>query len=179
MLTNSGIAFQKLPFMQDPNHFLRSHFWGCDQGYKLSVRCKHQLELSLPSDPETQTSRSYVQSFGEIMDSILDCYVHTQICPRCVSLEKVTCQQGYRLMEARDSASDAAARMGIIDGSLDVDLIESMSQEQIEASFNKTFTQEKFLYHKNSCEVCTSKQPKGRYSISVWNIEVARSQRLD
>jgi hypothetical protein len=179
MLTYAGIAFRNLLFMQDPDHFLRSYFWGCDEGHKLSVRCKHQIERSTSGSGETQGSKSYLQSGREIMDSVLDCYVHTQICSRCVSIEKVTCQQGYELMEERDSASDEAIRKGVSDGDFDAHRIGSMSQEQIQAAFNKAFAQEKFLQHKGCCKVCTLKRPRGRYSIAAWNIEAARSQRLD
>jgi hypothetical protein len=179
MLTYAGIAFRNLPFMQDPNDFLRSYFWGCNEGHKLSVRCKHQIERSTSGSRETQDSKSYLQSSREVVDSVLDCYVHTQICSRCVSMEKVTCQQGYELMEERDSASDHAIRMGVSDGGFDAHRIDSMSQEQIQAAFNKAVAQEKFLQHKGCCEVCTLKRPRGRYSIAAWNIEAARSQRLD
>jgi hypothetical protein len=179
MLTHAGVAFQKLPFMQDPDHFLRSYFWGCNEGLELSVKCKHQIEQSPRDNCEAQGLKSHLQSTSKIMDSVLDCYVHTQICQRCVSIEKVTCQQGYELMEERDCASDYAARMGAGDESIDARRTGSISQEQIQAAFNKSLAQEKFLRHKNSCEVCTLKRPKGRYSIAAWNIELARSHRLD
>ena len=112
-------------------------------------------------------------------DSVLDCYVHTQICPRCVSIEKVTCQRGYELMEVRDSAFDQAARLGVKDRNLGARQTESMNQEQVQAALNKAFAQEKFLHHKSSCEACTLKRPQGRYNIAAWNIEVACSQKLD
>lgn len=179
MITFAGVVFKKLPFMQDPDHFLLSYFWGCDEGYKLSVRCKHKIEGSRPGNEETQGSKFYLQSIREMMDSVLDCYVHTHVCRRCVCMEKVTCQRGYELMEAQDSASEQAVRLGVLDGSLDAHQIESMSQEQVQVAFDKVFAQEEFLHHKNSCKVCTLKRPQGRYSIAAWDIEVARSQKLD
>jgi hypothetical protein len=179
MLTYADVAVKKLPFLQDPDHFLCSYFWGCDEGHKLSVRCKHKIERSLHKNCEMPGSKPYLQSIREMMDSVLDCYVHTQICPRCVSMEKVTCQRGYELMETRDSASDQAAKLGVKDRNLDARQIESMTPEQVQASFNKAFAQEKFLHHKSGCEACTLKGPQGRYNIAAWNIEVARSQKLD
>jgi hypothetical protein len=178
MATNSRVTFQKLPFMQDPDHFLRSYFWGCDEGHKLSVRCKQQMERATSGDREVQGLKTYRPLAKGAMDSLLDCYVHTRICSRCISIENMPCQQGYQLMKARDSASDRAVRLGVGDESSKPYHIESMSPERIQAALDKVFTQKELLHHESNCEVCILNRPKGRYSILAWNIEVARSHKL-
>ncbi len=107
-----------------------------------------------------------------MIESLLECYVHTKVCSRCKAIEKITCQQGYELMKARDIASDNAFRMEAESRE------DSPSQERIEADLDMELAQQKLVHHRNGCQECTLEQPRGRYSLAVWNIETARSQRL-
>ena len=55
-----------LPFLQDPRRFLQSYFWGCNQGHKLSLRCRHQLE-QIPAD--SQDAMGDCRTSEKIMDA--------------------------------------------------------------------------------------------------------------
>jgi hypothetical protein len=165
-----------LPFLQDPRRFLQSYFWGCNQGHKLSLRCRQQLE-QIPADSQDAMADS--RTSEKILESVLDCYVHTKVCARCEPIEKVTCQRGYQLIKERDTAFDEAFRMGLTDRILSDTPGDSLTEEQLQAVFNKEFAQKEFLQHMGSCELCALKQPRGRYSMAAWNIEAARSRRLE
>jgi len=161
-----------LPFLQDPEKFLRSYFWGCNQGYTLSLRCKQQLDQMRSFQGGGLTPNLPTAFSEQIIELLLDCFVHTKVCSRCRAIEKIACQQGYELIKARDIAFENAFRFEI--KSRD----DSPNQERVEIGFDMETAQQQLVHHRNGCQECTLKQPRGRYSLAVWNIEAARSQRL-
>jgi hypothetical protein len=165
-----------LPFLQDPERFLQSYFWGCNQGHQLSLKCRQQLAQTR-AVPTLASAKPEVQLSKPMMESLLDCYVHTKVCVRCEPMEGVACQKGFELAKERDSAFDEVFRMGIKDGRLD-DSDDSLGNRELGAVFNKDFAQREFVLHMSNCQECSVKQPRGRYSIPAWNIEAARAQRL-
>jgi hypothetical protein len=166
-----------LPFLQDPELFLQSYFWGCNQGHQLSLKCRQQL-AQMPSTPEQpRSAKPDAQGSERMMESLLDCYVHTKVCVRCGPMEAVACQKGYELAKERDSAFDEVFRLGVTGGHLD-DRDDSLGERELHAVFNKEFAQREFVLHMSNCQECSVKPPRGRYSLAAWNIEAARSQRL-
>jgi hypothetical protein len=129
----------------------------------------------MPEGP--QAALSDPGASEKIMEAVLDCYVHTKVCARCEPIEKVACQLGYQLIKERDTAFEEAFRMGLNDRMLEDTPNDSLTAEQLQAVFHKDFAQQQFLQHMRSCEVCSLKQPRGRYGLAAWNIEAARSQR--
>lgn len=165
---------QNLPFLQDPRRFLQSYFWGCNQGYKLSSRCRQKLD-------DIAAAEGAVPEFEreDLMESLLDCYVHTKACPRCEPLDNVACQRGYELTRERDLALDEAVAMGVAGRSPASGLDDQFTAEQLQAIFNQAFAEQRLLQHQRSCEACGAKHPQGRYSIAAWNIETARARQTE
>jgi hypothetical protein len=166
-----------LPFLQHPERFLLSYFWGCNEGHHLSLKCRQQLARMQAVPEHPRSAKLGSQLSGQMMESLLDCYVHTKVCVRCKPMETIACPKGCELAKARDSAFDEAFRLKTKDGRLD-DWDDSMDDRELHAAFTKEFAQQEFLLHLNDCPECSVKQPRGRFSLAAWNIEAARSQRL-
>jgi hypothetical protein len=167
---------ETLLFLQDPHQFLQSYFWVCNQGHTLSLRCKDLLNRILSIQPDANYVESAALLSNQLMESVLDCYVHTKVCFRCEPIDRVPCQQGYELILARDIALDEARRMAIDDRPTAV-AAPSLSEEQLKAAGERELTRQQFLLHMTTCHQCTTEQPRGRYGLAAWNIETARLQR--
>jgi hypothetical protein len=166
-----------LPFLQDPERFLQSYLWGCNEGHQLSVKCWQQMTQVPAIQPRAHSANSKSQISEHMMESLLNCYVHTKVCVRCEPMETITCQKGYDLARERDSAFDEAHGLGVNNERLN-DPDDSLGDRELRAVFNKEFAQRDFVLHLSNCQECSVKQPRGRYSLAAWNIEAARSQRL-
>lgn len=188
MINRADVTPQRNPFVEHSFHFLQSHFWGCKEGHRLRTAYKQQIEQSLRYSSESSTesfeSREVKNwktgaflpySDRRIKDSFLDCYAHTQICARCVLVEKLTCKEGYFLMEERDSVLDRTSGLG---SGLKIDDLHpngELSQEQHAALFDTAKAQQRFLDHRNTCPICIKKPPLGRYTIAAWNVQAVRA----
>ena len=161
------------------------------EGYELRTAYKQQIEQSLRDGikPGTEFFENWEMKNGRtaaflphsnrrIKNSFLDCYAHTQICTRCVSVEKLACKEGYFLMEERDSEFDRNSGLGIGFKTDDPHPNGELSQEQQVALFNTTKAQQRFLDHRNNCPVCIIKPPIGRYTIAAWNVQAARALKF-
>jgi hypothetical protein len=184
MINRTDVTPQKITFVEHLHYFLQSYFWGCKEGHKLRTTYKQQIEQSLHNGLELGTQ--CFESWGmksvkdgaffpypdhSLKNSFLDCYAHTQICTRCVSVEKLTCKEGYGLMEERDSAFDRTSGLGIGFKADDSRPNAELSPEQREALLYTSTTQQVFLDHRNTCPICIMKPPIGRYTIAAWNVQ--------
>lgn len=189
MINRADVTPQGHPFVEQSFHFLQSYFWGCKEGYKLRTTYKQQIEQSLRDGRQPGAERLENMEMKHwkagaflpypdrrMQNSFLDCYAHTQICTRCVSVEKLSCKEGYFLMEERDSALDLTSGFGIgfkIDDSRPT--VEPIQEQHEALLFNTATAQRRFLDHRNTCPICIMKPPIGRYTIAAWNVQAARA----
>ncbi len=173
---------------EDCDRFIRSYFWGCKEGHALRRKYSHSVERlrakserPLPQNldhwqtqvKEVGTVFPRPHSDRSVMNAFHDCYVHTELCSRCQPVHRLPCQEGYLLLEERDSAREyrlgsnsayeAAGRPAIHTG-------RSLEDEDMGVCNAKT-AQQKFVEHRNSCPVCVTRPPVGRYTIAAWNAQ--------
>ncbi len=153
-----------LPFLPDPNRFLRSRLWSCHEGRYLSAECARQVEQFRATESSGQ--RPDTLAVGRMTSAFIDCYVHARICGRCVPVQQFVCEKGYELMRQSRAALANAAHPS---QSGNREQGPTVSQSNVEACL------EEFWRHRDGCEVCAAKCN----SLPVWNIEAALSQQME
>ncbi len=149
--------------LQSPLKFLDSHVWDCAQGFQLSSKGRYDLKALLAEDSRPAAGEDDLLANIRAILSILECYVHSQVCTYCVPV--------HSSEPVRQLAGTATEPV----------IIQTCEHTQLKESLvgvsDPALAQAARLSHRASCKVCRAKEQRARAGAPVWTMEGARLQR--